>query len=36
MRVRHFGASSYDDDDMDEDELDLSGFVTSAAPNPPV
>lgn len=36
MRARHFGARSYDDDDMDEDELDLSGFVTSAAPNPPV
>lgn len=35
MRPRHFGASSYDDDD-EEDELDLSGFVTSAPPNPPV
>ena len=36
MRARHFGASSYDDDDMDEDELDLSGFVSSAPPSPPV
>ena len=36
MRARHFGARSYDDDDMGEEELDLSGFVTSAAPNPPV
>ena len=37
MRARHFGASSWDDEDMDEDEqLDLSGFVTSEAPKPPV
>jgi hypothetical protein len=33
MRSRFFGASSYDDDE-DEDELDLSGFVTSSETQP--
>lgn len=36
MRARHFGASSWDDEDMDDEQLDLSGFVTSEAPKPPV
>ena len=35
MRTRHFGASSWDDED-EEDEVDLSGFVTSNPPPPPV
>lgn len=35
MRPRHFGAASWDDED-EEDELDLSGFLSSAPPPPPV
>lgn len=35
MRSRFFGASSYDDED-DEDEMDLSGFVTSSETQPVV
>ena len=37
MRPRHFGAASWDDEmDEEEDELDLSGFVSSNPPPPPV
>jgi hypothetical protein len=39
MRARHFGASSYDDDDYDEEEegpMDMSGFITSSETQPPV
>ena len=36
MRTRHFGASSWDDEDEEDEELDLSGFVTSNPPPPPV
>jgi hypothetical protein len=35
MRSRFFGASSYDDEDDDE-EMDLSGFVTSSETQPVV
>jgi len=37
MRSRFFSASSYDDEEEEYDEqMDLSGFVTSAPPAPPV
>ena len=36
MRPRHFGAASWDDEDDEEDELDLSGFLSSAPLPPPV
>jgi hypothetical protein len=36
MRSRFFGASSYDDDENDEEDMDLSGFVTSSETQPVV
>jgi len=37
MRSRFFGASSWDEDEEDYDEMDLSGFVSEpASPKPPV
>lgn len=36
MRSRFFGASSYDDDSDEDEEMDLSGFVTSSETQPVV
>lgn len=34
MRTRFMGANSYDDDEMEDDEMDLSGFITSSETQP--
>ena len=34
MRTRFMGASSYDDDEMEDEEMDLSGFITSSETQP--
>lgn len=36
MRSRFFGASSYDDDEDEDERMDLSGFVTSSETQPVV